>query len=565
MSIIDLSVVDAEETLEMQEISGAPATVQTICSFKRLDGAVQVRIDAYDDRMLDLVATVPKPGIEDQFLFEEDCIQVAAASAGTAEATEFLLVNPYGSSRAFGEAKKWDRSVCRHEGGWRITIIIPVLDAWCVWGLSVHRFYRGVHHEVLGISTSLPHPLDTSVFPLFVLKPVPDAEAAANGYRSSTRGAQNSVRHNALAAFKARIDNRTKPTIPWTQLAAEFAERRAAEEVRSATGFLCWNEGHYQHALIDLWQLTGEIRWLEMAVERMDQVWSVTGEQIGLEDTIWGEKMPTWYDHNDELGTAICLITGVILYPIARLMHTVHNSESAVSLRPGIEPWVERCRRAVAVHDREWVELPDGSGIYLEPHPKGPNRIYPNVGSRVAPLNRAFLLAMPLLYLARVLKDEIYLDRVERMARFFRHSTEILENGTMVWEYEASRYPATGEDISHGHCQLLFAEHCCSEGIEFTENDLRKIAATLEKNIFRYGDVPCEEIRGIKPTLNLAAGAWSGLCRFVPNVFEKIEAVLETYLSENPNQAEPEGWLIRILTMVDLSRRQLGENHSGSL
>jgi hypothetical protein len=489
------------------------------------------------------------PGQVDRFLYEEDCIQLAVAYSGSAIVTDMLLANPLGSVCAAGKAKEWTVSASRHAEGWAIEVAIPIEQP--IIGLSVHRFYRGVKNEVHGLTPTLPHPLDPEEFASIVLQ----REGNASQYFHSVSAAKEHSLQAAINAVRVRLTKRTILPSSWTELAAELAKRRAGMPVKPDTQYLCWNEGHFQHGLLNLWQLTHDRQWVEIAAERMEQVWTFTGEQIGLPDNVWGFTQPTWYDHNDEAGAAITLITGVILYPMARLLREVWIDERLADLRSRLEPWFERCRRAIAVHDCEWVELPDGLGVYLEPYQKGPARVYPKGGSRIAPLNRMFFLAMPMLILGRLQQDEIYIDRVKRMARFFRESLEECDNGAAVWEYEASYYPATGEDISHASCQVRFAEWCCREGIEFSEQDLRTFARTLEENIFAHGDVPCGEVRGLTPCLDMSVGAWSSLCRFVPDVLPRIAAVVEAVYTESPEFFAREGWGIYLLTEVEKTRK----------
>ena len=139
------------------------------------------------------------------------------------------------------------------------------------------------------------------------------------------------------------------------------------------------------------------------------------------------------------------------------------------------------------------------------------------------------------------------------MARYFRNTSEV-SGDRFVWEYWASRYPAEGEDLNHASCQLRFAELCCQEGVVFSEGDLRKIAGTLKHNVFRYGDVPCGMLRGYHPELNVGIALWSSLCRFVPELFPRIVAVVETAMREGQRYFQGEGWGVRILTSIERAR-----------
>jgi hypothetical protein len=171
-----------------------------------------------------------------------------------------------------------------------------------------------------------------------------------------------------------------------------------------------------------------------------------------------------------------------------------------------------------------------------------------------------FFLAVPMLILGRLRQHAEYLERTSRMARYFQAAiSRDPATGAAVWEYETARYPATGEDISHAAFQVRFAEWCRHEQVVLTDDDLRRIAMTLENNIFRYGDVPCGEVRGMVPALDMAVGAWSSLCRFVPQVLPRIAAVVETTWTERPEFFAREGWGIYVLTAVECARQGHGE------
>jgi hypothetical protein len=470
-----------------------------------------------------------------------------------------LLVNPHGNRKGSEAAKSWLTETRRHAKGWSVSVVVGLGTDLHSVGLSVHRFYRGVNNEVHGLGDWLPYPLDPSRFAVVVLGGQEAAGLVANRHRESALAAAWRTREALLTAARERIAAAQKkggPT-PSLELAVEFARERACAAVLADEGFLCWNEAYYQLALVDLWELTGDRRWLETAALRMEEVWALRADRRGIRDSMWGRPLPTWYN-DSETGTACTLVSGTIIHPIARFLRTVRDAPGLADLWRQVKAWISLCEEVIALHDPEWVELPDGSGVHLEPYQKGPRRVYPKGGSRINPLNRQHALGVPMLYLGRLLKKDDYLRKVTMMARFFRKSCDLADD-CLVWEYSAGPYPADGEDIDHAHIQVRFAELCAREGIVFTEGDLRMIAATLERDIFRYGDVPCGTVRGYGPGLHFGLGTWTSLCRFVPHVFPKIVAVVETLLREGRASFLNQGWGIRNLTCIEKARRMLSD------
>ncbi|MCE9588910.1 MAG: hypothetical protein K8S99_00115 [Planctomycetes bacterium] len=561
---VSLPAVGATATLEMHEITGEANAVGTRCRLTRGTDALTVSVEADDPDMLNLLATAPVAGHSDGFLYDEDCVHVATSLAGAAEPDGFTLANPHGARRGNDAAKSWPIATHRHENGWRIDLTIPLPAGAAAVGLAVLRFFRGVNHEVHGITRAFPHPMDVADFAVVVLEPGTNAEAVADRFLDSARAAKRVALHKAITQTRTRIaDALTKPGRPTVSLATahRLAEARVKRPILDSVSFLCWNEQHFQEGLLDLWEIEGDRRWLEIAIERNEQVWSLRGHHQNRHDTMWGEVMPTWYDKADGRDTTpITLGTGVILLSITRLMRIVHGTPALADLRKKIGPWTDRCKEAIGVHDREWLDLPGGSGNYLEPYQKGPARIYPRGGSRVCPLNRSFALAIPMLHLARITGDAAYPDRVRRMARYFRDSCETLDNGSLVWEYLTGRYAADGEDISHASCEVAFALLCAAEGIVFTENDVKGIARTLALNVFRHDDVPCENIRGAHPGFRWYLGPWASLCGYVPEVLPKITALVEAAMSEAKFDFANEGWGLRNVTTLLKARRERAQN-----
>jgi len=556
MQVLDLRREGSEARFNLAELRGRRTPAPTSCSVRREAGGLVITVDASDPDMLSLISTVSPCG-SDRFIYEEDCIQLALARPEAAASPDLLLVNPHGTRNEAGAALPWHVRTHRHARGWRAEVRVPIAPDADLVGLSVHRFYRGVNHEVQGHTGDVPHPADPARFAVVVLSGEQPPEARAEAYRSRAREAARQRLKASLAAARRRIAAaRDRAPRLSVELAARLARRRAELDVQPSERFLCWNEAYFQHALVDLWELTGQARWLHVAVERMERVWALRADRRGLRDSMWERLLPTWYN-DSETGTACTLVSGAILAPMARLLRVVRSTGGPAALRRRVEGWAELCEEVVHVHDAEWVEFPDGSGMHLEPYPKGPARVYPRGGSRLNPLNRQNVLGLAMLHLGRALRRDDYVRRVAMMARYFKRTSE-LRDGCWLWEYQPGPYPAEGEDISHGHIQVHFAEACARDGVVFGETDLRMMAATLARGVFRFGDVPAGTVRGCHPGLHLAVGAWSGLCRFVPEVFPKIVTVVRTVLAEGRFDFAREGWGIRNLTCIEMARRAMG-------
>lgn len=556
MDMIALPRVGDEVTRDLLEISGAPNACASSLRLVRRDDALELHIDAADPDMLELVATVSPPGT-DAFLYDEDCVQLATVHRDDAAAREMVIINARGSVKGTAAAQGWPIESRLHEAGWRLRIDVPLPADVDVLGVSVHRFFRGVDHEVHSLNDALPHPLDITRCLVVVLDgDDPDATAAAF-VRSITEARQQAL-DDRLAAVRGQMHAADAGDGPRADLATAQRFAEVALTVDVATGRGCWNELHLQNALLNLWQLDGDRRWLDALVPRIETIWSRRADRTGEVDVNSRKPQATWYE-SIESGGAICLTTGVTLCAIARFMRMVHDGDAPGDYRETIEPWKKLIRESIAVHDYEWQELPGGQGMYIEPYLKGPRRMYLGAkhynGSRVCPLNRAFFLAMPMLDMAHVLGDDDYRHRVERMARYFRANCDNTAHGGLTWEYHIGRYPSEGEDLSHAACQWMFAEMCVRDGIVWTEDDLKRIAIMLDQDVFRYGDVPCGTVRGYWPGLCFEIAAWSTACRYAPHLLAKITRVLETAMHVGRFDFQHQGWGVRLLTLVEKGRR----------
>jgi hypothetical protein len=561
MQFIDLSQPSAKAGLlvDLHEITGGKNTVATNCRLQHLPGKLLLTVIAADPDPFSLIATEPIPGKPDQFLYEEDCIHLAISLPGQPQPADFSLINPRGSRKGSKAASNWDVQTSRSESNWEIKVAIPLPPDTHAIGLLLVRFFRGIHGELHGLSPALPHPMDVTTFtPVFLsLPPSQTPQQAATLFSQSVTQAASEHLQSTLQSVRSRITKNlaipNRPRITLDQ-ARQHALTLLQSPVPTTVRALSWSEQYVIHSLIDLWRLDSNPQWLDHAITRSDAVWAARAHLQNRADSLWHQVMPTWYDADGLDTTPISLGTGAIMYPIARLYHLIHSTPGLAHLRPRLAHWNENFRLAIAVHDREWINLPTGQGNYLEPDAKGPRRLYPASGSRICPLNRSFYLAMPLMFLADHLNQPHYMDRVKKMARYFKNSCQLQDNGALVWEYLTSRYPATGEDVSHATSQVTFAHMLADAGIEFTTADLQAMALTLKHNILRHHDVPCEYLRAVEPGFSWYLGLWAPLTRYVPETLPSLFNLVEAAMAEgHPHTKEP--WGLRNTTALLLAQR----------
>jgi len=557
MKHLDLRTGSA--TASLKEIAGRPNSVCTDVSFKLTDTSLSIHVEAEDLDMLHLISSISAPNKDPQ-LYEEDVIQMAIALPGQATIGDWLVINPHGSRKGSPAALEWTAIPTRHGNGWSMAITLP-RPAVPVIGLSLHRYYRGVNHEVHGLGTNLPHPLEPARFPILILDGPEPALDADHHFRHQAQAAAHAADQKAVDAVRQRVAVARKQSdfVQLTSLdqAIRLTDLRVQRAIEPNERFLCWNEGHFLHALLNLWELTQDRRWIALALDRIEDVWSAREQQPD------GAFLPTWI--NDlETGVPCTLVTGGILWPITRVLGLIHETPALAEFKNQVRGWIPLAEAALAFHDDEWIAFPDGSGMHIEPYQKGPRRIYTHSdvrGSRINPVNREYFYTLAMMELNRFKRHPEHIRKIWMNAHFFKQNSDWTED-RWVWEYEIGRYPACGEDIDHGSCQVEFAHQCARDGIVFTEADLGKMAATVAQNIYRHGDVPCNDIRGYHPGFGIGIALWSPLCRFpvARPLFPHIESLIATAVAEkNPSFDGSQGWGIRLITALEQTRRMLAK------
>lgn len=194
--------------------------------------------------------------------------------------------------------------------------------------------------------------------------------------------------------------------------------------------------------------------------------------------------------------------TGMITAPIAEFSRIVRrNPALARRFASKAAQYVEAVEEAIAVHDGEWRQNSDGEGWYIWER-----------GATVAfdgtemPHNQFLALATTQLHLAAVTKDEKYRDRARRMLTTFRNDLRV-QDASYIWNYWWTKsavftgYSQTDdlsdftpafngakqiEDMSHGAVDVEAAVQGFRDGLVFTADDIRRLAATFTDNIATY-------------------------------------------------------------------------------
>ncbi len=190
---------------------------------------------------------------------------------------------------------------------------------------------------------------------------------------------------------------------------------------------------------------------------------------------------------------------GMVTYPVAQFIEVAYtDSRLPAKYRKKAEQYAALVdKQCFEKWERTWVDLPDGAGLYK--FTPNPTQRFPNAS---LPHNQYLALARTWI----VLKDvpglahrDRYLDRATKMARYFHANLKPNGNG-YVWNYwdplPSENIPRHIEDQSHGTIDIGFAIEAVQRHVVFTEEDLRRFAATYTEVMWngsltdpRFGDV----------------------------------------------------------------------------
>ena len=118
----------------------------------------------------------------------------------------------------------------------------------------------------------------------------------------------------------------------------------------------------------------------------------------------------------------------------ARIVQTTPQLLNIDRYRSKAQIYEQAAADAVAIHDHQWDEMPDGTGIYF--FPKG--LTYAWDGIQCA-FNMNHTLGMTLLNLTATTGSGVYRDKAVRMARLLKSDLDTYARRAYVWTYHWTR------------------------------------------------------------------------------------------------------------------------------
>lgn len=255
-------------------------------------------------------------------------------------------------------------------------------------------------------------------------------------------------------------------------------------------GELAWGESYLLEAYINMYQGTGELKYLNKFVKHADRVIGNTDAARKIKD-YKGRSLAGWsatkYTNNGERAVGI-VDTGMISYPLALFALAVQE-EGLTGFEKQAERYQGIAAEAVAIFDGNWVlDRKSGEGHYQfdREDPTRKAQPYP----MPVPFNRQLALGRTHIILSKLTGSRAYRDKATALAKHFRANLRLESDGAYVWDYwygNGLKLYGNPENISYAAMDLDFVMLAYGNDIVFTEEDIGRFLTTYESRIYRNG------------------------------------------------------------------------------
>ena len=255
-------------------------------------------------------------------------------------------------------------------------------------------------------------------------------------------------------------------------------------------GTLAWAESYLLEAYLDMYEATGNSKYLASFVKHADRIVRNTDQKRGLVD--YKERSAvgwssTKYSANGE--RIVWLVhSGMITYPLARFAWLVKKNRLDVYSSQA-KLYTDTTKAAMAFFDQTWVyDAASGKGYYqfFPDEPISAN--YPP--PMPLPFNQQLAAGRTFLMLYEGIGSVQYHQKAEALARHFLGYLTKGSDGAYTWFYWYGKgydRNKTVEDISHGAIDIDFAVLACRAGTVFTQSDMNSFLQTYTKKIRKNG------------------------------------------------------------------------------
>lgn len=244
-------------------------------------------------------------------------------------------------------------------------------------------------------------------------------------------------------------------------------------------GTLAWTQSYLLEAYLDMYEATGNIKYIQKFVSQEDEVLSNNDKERGIQDykgrvrTGWSA---TKYSKNKERMIHIAH-SGMILYPIVKFIVMVKSQKKLKKYINIANKYIILAEKSVSEFEGQWrfnPETKEGSYWFEGDEPLNTDLKAP------MPFNGPLAMGRVLIMLYLATNKGVYIDKAKALAWHFKNNLVETKEGYYIWGYRPNlkKYPQV-EDISHGAIDVDFAILAYKNGIVFNKSDIEKFEKSL--------------------------------------------------------------------------------------
>jgi hypothetical protein len=284
----------------------------------------------------------------------------------------------------------------------------------------------------------------------------------------------------AMRAFMARFDAADAAGGAWY-----------SDGPNGRNGDLAWGTSYVMMSYVEMFQATGEVRYLDKLAKMSDDVLMQRDSVRGVRD-YRGDLKPAWQNEGyTKKPAAWAVHTGMIAAPMVELANVVRKNPNLAShvtydgqtLAQKAATYIEAGKAAVKAYDGDWRES-GNAGYYI--FPADSKGVYDSPGKQM-PLNQSAAMGTLLVALFDATGEAEWKDKATKLANNLKKSLSVTKNGGYAWGYWPGTYWAPGEDVSHGAITMQFALRAADSGIVFGPEDVKRFVKTLDGQVHKAG------------------------------------------------------------------------------
>jgi hypothetical protein len=317
------------------------------------------------------------------------------------------------------------------------------------------------------------------------------------------------------------------------------------------TGILSWRAHYWVRAYVTMAKTFKDSKYLDKAVTLIDFLLDNrdkirdTGGEIDIESEPY-LSAPLYFLNNKDVaapGWRIWVSThwriqtlddGQITHAIMRFVDFVYNNPEFPSYQAKAAQYLAAVEEIVPTHDTVYVfDRFDGiPGSYYYPNPDGTGLF-----TGAVPYNHSATMGVTLLLLDKI-KGGVpeYRQKAEALLGFLKNHLRLQANDSYVWDYNPQSSAGGAEDFNHGHIDLSFVVLAYKRGLDLTEQDMKRFANTITKNLYQGNGELAYTVDGVEPNTSKnyypIAFDWIDLAEFDTSI---VDIAKEVYNKNYPN------------------------------